>query len=251
MTLLGLLLSLAIVSGAIALGGHFMAFLDPPALLLVLGGTTAVTLTSFPLPEVMRAAGTIGKVLVGEQPVFSSLSRHLLDLAQKSRSNGLLSLQREARAESNPFLRQALSLAVDGAPAEVIEKVLYHDTMTMVERHERALAVLRRAGEVAPSTGLIGTLIGLVQMLGNLSDPSSIGPSMAVAILATFYGATLAYLILTPMATKMERTGADDLLMRKLISTAVISIARQENPRQLELHLNALLPPTQRVAVFK
>jgi chemotaxis protein MotA len=251
MSLFGLLLSLLIVGVAIAMGGDFAAFLDLHAFLIVIGGTLTVTLTSFPIQEVMRATGTIGKALVGEVLEFDKMAKHLMELAQKARQGTLLGLQKEARSESQPFLRQALSLAVDGAPPEAIEKLLYHDTMTSVERHERALAVLRRAGEVAPSMGLIGTLIGLVQMLGGLSDPSSIGPAMAVAILATFYGATLAYMVVTPLATKLERTGADDLLTRKLITAAVVSMARQENPRQLELHLNALLPPTQRISVFK
>ena len=251
MTLFGLLLSLVLVSIAISFGGHFTAFLDVPALLIVFGGTLTVTLTSFPVQEVLRAVATVGGTLIGHTPEFGDLAKKLMNFAQKARAGTMLSLQKDAKTEAHPFLRQALSLAVDGAPVEAIEKLLYHDTMASVERHERALAVLRRAGEVAPSMGLIGTLIGLVQMLGGLSDPSTIGPAMAVAILTTFYGAVLAYMVLTPIATKLERNGADDLLVRKLITAAVLSMAKQENPRQLELHLNALLPPTQRIAVFK
>lgn len=251
MTLVGLMLSLMLVGIAIHLGGSFLAFVDLPALLIVVGGTLTVTLTSFPIVEVVRAANTTGRMLLGESPEFGQLAKHLMGLAQKARASNMLALQKDAKSETLPFLKQALSLAVDGAPPEAIEKLLYHDTMTSVERHERALAVLRRGAEIAPSMGLIGTLIGLVQMLGGLSDPSTIGPAMAVAILTTFYGAVLAYMVLTPIATKLERTGADDLLSRKLITAAVLSMARLENPRQLELHLNALLPPTQRIAVFK
>jgi len=251
MTLIGLLLSFMLIGTAIHLGGSFLSFVDAPAMMIVLGGTLTVTLTSFPVSEVMRAAATTGRALVGENPAFDELAKRLMAMAQKARASNLLALQKEARTETHPFLRQALSLAVDGAPAEAIEKLLYHDTMTSVERHERALAVLRRAGEVSPSMGLIGTLIGLVEMLGGLKDPSTIGPAMAVAILATFYGAMMAYMVLTPLATKIERTGADDLLARKLITASVLSITRQENPRQLELHLNALLPPTLRISVFK
>ncbi|PZP40697.1 MAG: flagellar motor protein MotA [Pseudomonas fluorescens] len=251
MTLIGLLLSLGLLGTAIALGGTFLAFIDLPAILIVIGGTITVTLTSFPLSEVLRAVSTTGRAFMGDNPEFPKLARRLVALAQKARSGTHLTLQEDARAESHPFLKQALSLVVDGAPVDAIEKLLYHDTITMVERHERALLVLRRAAEVAPSMGLIGTLIGLVQMLGALSDPSTIGPAMAIAILTTFYGAVLAYVVLTPIATKLERTGADDLLTRKLIMAAVLSIGKQENPRQLELHLNALLQPTQRINVFK
>lgn len=251
MTLVGLVLSLTLVAIAIHLGGSFMAFVDVPSVLIVLGGTLTVTLTSFPVVEVVRASSTIGRALVGENQEFGQLAKRLILMAQKARASNMLALQKEAKAETIPFLKQALSLAVDGAPADALEKLLYHDTMTSVERHERALAVVRRGAEIAPSMGLIGTLIGLVQMLGGLSDPSTIGPAMSVAILTTFYGAILAYMVLTPIATKLERTGADDLLTRKLITAAVLSMVRLENPRQLELHLNALLPPTQRITVFK
>lgn len=250
-TLLGLITSALLIGVAIEIGGNLHAFGDLPAVLIVIGGTLTVTLTSFSFTDVLRAASTSTRAFASEIPAFSSLSVRLIHMAQKARQGGALSLQKDAASESQPFLKQALSLAVDGAPAEMVEKVLYQDTVNLMERHERALAVLRRAGEVAPSMGLIGTLIGLVQMLGSLSDPSAIGPAMAIALLTTFYGAVLAYMVLTPIATKLERTGADDLLTRKLISTAVLSIIKQENPRQLELHLNALLPPAQRISVFK
>jgi chemotaxis protein MotA len=99
--------------------------------------------------------------------------------------------------------------------------------------------------------GLIGTLIGLVQMLSHLSDPDTIGPAMAIAILTTFYGAVLSYMVFTPLANKLDRISADDFLIRKIYTMAVISMSKRENPRQLELHLNALLPPSQRSTVFR
>jgi len=250
-TLIGLLSSLALVTAAIMLGGKVGAFVDVPSFLIVLCGTVTVTLSAFSGGEVARAAAIGGRVLVAEVPSFNRFARHLLGVAQKARQQGLLGIQKEAAAEAHPFLRQALSLAVDGAPPETVERILHQDTLNLMDRHERALAVLRRAAEVAPSMGLIGTLIGLVQMLGSLSNPSTIGPAMAVAILTTFYGAMLSYVILTPLCSKVEKAGAEDLLTRKLVTTTVLSILRQENPRQLELHLNAILPPSQRTNVFK
>ncbi|MBI1308790.1 MAG: flagellar motor protein MotA [Proteobacteria bacterium] len=251
-TAIGLLSSIVLITLAIAVGGHLPAFVDLPSVLIVIGGTLTVTLTSFTFTDVVRTLAISASALTHQQPTFSALARHLLQFAQKTRqAGGLLALQKDVAAEPNAFLRQALSLAVDGAPAETIEKLLYQDTVSYMERHERALAVLRRAADVAPAMGLIGTLIGLVQMLGQLSDPTAIGPAMAVAILTTFYGAILSYVVLTPLATKLERTGADDLLTRKLITTAVLSYLKQENPRQLQLHLNAQLPPALRVSVFR
>jgi chemotaxis protein MotA len=250
-TFFGLLASLSLVGVAMVLGGHVHSFLDLPSLLIVVGGTLTVVITSFSFTDVLRAFGTIGRALATEIPGFKKLAEHLIKLSQAARTNGMLSLQKEAATEPHAFLKQGLSLAVDGAPAETVEKVLYHDTVSLMERHEQALAVLRRASEVSPSMGLIGTLIGLVQMLGSLSDPSAIGPAMALALLTTLYGAMLAYMILTPLATKLEKAGHNDLLTRKLITTGILSIIKQENPRQLELHLNSLLPPAHRIQVFK
>lgn len=249
-SLLGLFSALGLVVLAIGMGGHLPAFFDIPSMLIVIGGTLSVVMISFTLTDVQRTAQLSSRALGHGQPEFGNLARHLLALAKQGRTNGLLSLQQAAAQESHPFLRQALSLAVDGAPAEAVEKVLVQDTQSLLERQERALALLRRAAEVSPALGLIGTLIGLVQMLGQLSTPEAIGPAMAIAILTTFYGAVLAYMVFTPLAAKLEQMSADDLLTRKLMLTAALSLIKQENPRSLELSLNALLPPTQRVRVF-
>ncbi len=249
-SLLSLFSALGLVVLAIAMGGQLPAFFDIPSALIVVGGTLAVVLISFSMTDVQRTAQLASRALSHGQPTFGNLAKHLLTLAKKARADGLLSLQPAAVAEPHPFLRQALSLAIDGAPAEAVEKVLTQDTQSLLERQERGLALLRRAAEVAPAMGLIGTLIGLVQMLGQISTPEAIGPAMAVAILTTFYGAVLAYMIFTPLAAKLEQMSADDLLTRKLMLAATLSLIKQENPRNLELTLNALLPPTQRVRVF-
>jgi chemotaxis protein MotA len=250
-SVLGLISALLLVIVAIALGGHIAAFFDLPSMLIVLGGTFAVVLVSFTPADLAHAIGLAGQALGHTQPAYSGLARHLLELAKHSRTNGLLSLQPTATRERHLFLRQALFLAIDGTPAEVLEKILTQDTASLLERQDRALALLRRAAEVAPAMGLIGTLIGLVQMLGQLASPEAIGPAMAVAILTTFYGAVLAYMVFTPLAAKLEQLSADELLTRKLILAAVLSFIKRENPRGLELTLNSQLPPTQRVKVFK
>ncbi len=250
-SVLGLISALALVALAIAMGGHVGAFLDIPSVLIVIGGTLAVVLISFTPADLASTAALAGQALGHGPQAFGGLAKHLLELAQKARANGLLALQAQAAKEAHPFLRQALFLAIDGAPADAVEKILTQDTASLLERQERGLGLLRRAAEVAPAMGLIGTLIGLVQMLGQLSTPEAIGPAMAVAILTTFYGAVLAYMVFTPLAAKLEQMSGDDLLMRKLMLAATLSMLKQENPRGLELTLNSLLPPTQRVKVFK
>lgn len=250
-TLLGLTISLGLVGYAIFLGGNLPGFIDVPSVLIVILGTLFVTLTSSSAGEMGRAGLVTLKAFFNSSAKPSDEAVRLLKLAQKTRQAGLLGIQKEAAAESDQFLRQGLILAVDGVTPDIINRILTADTAAMIERHGSGAAVLRRAADIAPSMGLIGTLIGLVQMLGQLSDPDKIGPSMAVAILTTFYGAILSYMVLSPLANKLERTSATELLLRKVYTAAVLSIARQENPRQLELHINAILPPSQRVSVFR
>ncbi|MEC7029070.1 MAG: MotA/TolQ/ExbB proton channel family protein, partial [Pseudomonadota bacterium] len=132
-----------------------------------------------------------------------------------------------------------------------IDRVLGQEVDALAERHRRSASILRRASEVAPAMGLIGTLVGLVQMLAQLDDPSSIGPAMAVALLTTFYGAIMGTVILGPLAAKLERNSGDETMIKNLILTAMGSIARQENPRRLEMLLNSELPPEHRIRYFE
>lgn len=251
-TLLGLVLSFGMLGYAIAFhGGSLEAFVDVPSILIVIVGTLCVTMTSFSMPEISRTGLVILKAFFHNQPNPSEEAVRLIKLSQKARQGGLLGIQRDAANEGQMFLRTGLVLAVDGVNPVHIETVLKADTGAMLERHGVGVAILRRASDVAPAMGLVGTLIGLVQMLGNLSDPAAIGPAMAIAILGTFYGAVMSYMLLSPLAAKLERASSAELLSRKIYAAGVLSIARQENPRQLELQLNAILPPSARVSVFR
>ena len=250
-TFIGVGASCAVIYAAIAMGGDLGAFFDMHAFLIVVVGTVFVTLTAFSGAEVARTGLVVLKAFFHHSENPTDEAVRLLKLAQKARQNGLLGIQKDAASEQIPYLRHALTLAVDGTTPDHIERVLFAETAGMLDRHAVGINVLKKASETTPAMGLVGTLIGLVQMLGQLSDPDKIGPSMAVAILATFYGALCSYVILSPLATKLERVSAQELLVRKLYTAGVLSIARQENPRQLEMHLNAILPPAQRVSVFR
>ncbi len=149
------------------------------------------------------------------------------------------------------LLFRGVSMVVDGNPADDVEHILQRALQSTNQRHMRTVGILRRAAEISPAMGLIGTLVGLVQMLGNLENPSAIGPSMAVALLTTFYGAVLANVVFTPLAAKLERNALEELLINQLYLMATTSIARQENPRRLEMLLNTVLPPGHRVAYFR
>ncbi len=250
-TLIGMIIGFGLVLVAILLGGSLGAFIDIPSVLIVVAGTFAITTVSFSLPEVIKGQGLLIKTLLFKAPDPVDETKMILELAQKARKDGLLAIQNDIEAIEDDFLKQGLTMAVDGSPPEVIESALKADTNNMAARHVSGVQIFKKSGEVAPAMGLIGTLIGLVQMLGNLDDPSKIGPAMAVALLTTMYGAILANMVFSPMAGKLERNSGVEMGLRKIYTISVLSIVRQENPRQLELMLNTILPPAQRVSVFE
>ncbi len=174
-----------------------------------------------------------------------------MQIAELARRKGILSLQDTIDAlRHEGFLYKGMSLIVDGTPGDEVEAIMRRDMHATLQRHQKSAGVLRKAAEFAPAMGLIGTLIGLVQMLGNLDDPSTIGPSMAVALLTTFYGAVLANVVFSPLASKLERNSAEEALVNNLYLMAAGSVGRQENPRRLEMLLNSVLPPAKRVRYF-
>ena len=250
-TLLGVCGAFLVIGLAMVLGGSPGAFVDLPALLIVIGGTFLVTTISFTISEVMRAQQVMLRAVVYHSESPRNAALRILQLADVGRHNGPFALEEELNgAHHGRFLTQAVMLVVDGLPGEEIEAVLGRERYATRERHVRSAGVLRRAGDVAPAMGLIGTLVGLVQMLGNLEDPSSIGPAMAVALLTTFYGAVLANMVFHPLATKLERNSEAESMVNQIYSMGAVSISRQENPRRLEMTINAVLSPAQRVSYF-
>ncbi|MGF1630231.1 MAG: motility protein A [Kiloniellaceae bacterium] len=250
-TLLGVGGAFAMIAGALALSGQAAAFFDVPSILIVIGGTFLVTTISFSLREIGQAQGLMFRAAVYHAETPENAVWQALYLADLARKRGRLALQSVTdQLGEAPFLQRAITMVVDGVPAEEIERVLGRDAEAAFGRHHRSAGVLRRAGEVAPAMGLIGTLIGLVQMLGSLDDPSSIGPAMAVALLTTFYGAVLANMVFNPLAGKLERNAHIEVTVSQIYAIGAASISRQENPRRLEMMLNTILPPDNRVAYF-
>lgn len=247
-TLLGMLLGFGFVLGGI--GANLPSFIDPPSILIVIGGTFAITTVSFTLPDVIKAQGVMLKTIMFKLPDPAEEAKQMIEIAQKARANGILSIQGDVEQIPNEFLKQGFSLAVDGTNPEVIEQIMKSDTANMLARHSSAGQVFKKSAEVAPTMGLIGTLIGLVIMLGSLDDPSSIGPAMAIALLTTMYGAIMAGMFFNPLAAKLELNSMNEAGIRKIYMASVLSVVRQENPRQLELILNTILPPSKRISMF-
>ena len=251
-TLLGLAGAFAMLAIAVVAGGSPRAFIDLPSLLIVVGGTVAVTSISFSLGEVMRAQPIVMKAIVHKPQDPAAAARRVLALSELARIKGPLQLQDQLGSlVDEPFLHRAIGLIVDGTPTDEIERIVTAELEATAARHAKCAGILRRASEVAPAMGLIGTLVGLIQMLGSLDDPKSIGPSMAVALLTTFYGAMLANVVFVPLAAKLDRNSGQEALVNRIYALGAGSIGRQENPRRLEILLNTILPPAQRIRRFR
>ena len=250
-TVFGLVMTFVLISIAIMIGKSDANFFNIPSFLIVVLGTISVTSISFSWDEFRNAGKVIGNSLFRKRLPPSQMASQLMDIAILAKKRGLLALAgAESELKKDPHLFKAAQIVTDGYNAEDIERVLAQDLDSLVERHRRSTNILRRAAEISPAMGLIGTLIGLVQMLANLQDPETIGPAMAVALLTTFYGAILGTAVFSPMAAKLERNSNEEAMLRSLVMVAMASIARQDNPRRLEMLLNSELPPDERIRYF-
>ncbi len=243
-TLLGLVSGFGVIIGAIAVGGSLMLFLNAPAVIIVVGGTTAATLIKFPLKTFLSAFKVAMRAFRSKADDPNKLIREALKLSQVARKSGLLAL--ENQKIGNPFLKQGIQLAVDGNPPEFVRKALNQDIDLAIERHETGQHIFRAIGESAPAMGMIGTLIGLVQMLSNMDDPKQIGPAMAVALLTTLYGAIIANAFALPIAEKLSLRSKEERLNKSLIIETITAIQEGLNPRVMETLLKTYLPDSKR-----
>ena len=248
LTLVGLIAGVLVVVLAMLANASLLTFLNLPGLAIVLGGTFAVTLIKFRLSSVMGAIRLASRAAFMdrvERP--DELIREVGALAMVVRKEGILGL--ENHPTSNVFLQKAMNLCVDGHSPELVEEALHHEIQQSSERYEVAERVFRGIGESAPAIGMLGTLIGLVQMLNTLDDPSSIGPAMAIALLTTLYGAFIAQLIALPLADKLQLKAEDEMRNQLLITTSIQKILQGENPRVMTELLSSFLSPEQRVSL--
>lgn len=241
------LIGIAMISGSSSAAGYFDIF----SIMIVFGGTIFVTISSFTIRDFLDALSSSSQALFLMPGNYRNFALTAVNMADISKREGILALQKiEDKFPRNKFFIKYMNLVVDGLSAQETERYMHQEIESIRVRHSRAAEVLYKAAEVAPAMGLIGTLVGLVQMLGNLEDASKIGPAMAVALLTTFYGALLSYVILTPLATKLEKNSKAEINLLMLCAEAVSSIARAESALKLELKLNSILSPEQRIKVF-
>lgn len=220
--------------------------IDVPSLLIVFGGTFGATLISNPLQKTISGVKSISKIFKTEQTDPGVAIEEIINLANLARKEGLLALEEAVQTMENLFLKKGIMLIVDGTDPELVRSIMETELAYQEQRHSESRGVWDTIGSMAPAWGMIGTLIGLVMMLQNLSDPNSIGPSMAVALLTTFYGSVVANAVAIPTSKKMKSISTEEGLIKEILIEGMLSIQAGENPRIIEEKLKAFLAPVLR-----
>jgi len=243
-TVIGIVAGVTLVLMAII--SNIVLFINVPSMLIVVGGTIGATLINFPLGDVMGVLKTVKNAFLHKEKPPTEIIEMIVEFATAARREGILALESRAEDAGDPFLEKSIHLAVDGTAPELIKDILTTELAFLEERHSLGQGVFISMGTFAPAFGMIGTLIGLIQMLATLDDPSTIGAGMAVALLTTLYGALIANLFCMPIAGKLKVRTRMEMLVKEVIIEGILSIQSGDNPRVVEQKLMAFIPPSMR-----
>ena len=243
-TLIGLVGAILLIASAVILGVSPDVFVNGPSLLIVLGGSCLVVLAKFSFGQFFDALKVAARAFKFKLPETRDAIEELVEVAQVARKEGVLGL--EGREVGSPFLEQGIQMLVDGHDADTIKQLLSKERVMTLDHNRSGAKVFTALADVGPAMGMIGTLIGLVQMLSNMEDPKSIGPAMAVALLTTLYGAMLATMVASPIADKLSLRMTEEARMQSLYIDALVAIQEGTNPRVIEQLLSSYLPPKER-----
>ncbi len=243
-TLVGIVGALGLIIVAMLMAGDASMFIDAPSLVIVLGGSFFAAMAKFGLGQFFSAMKVAGKSFVFKIDDPEDLIEEIVGLADAARKGGLLSL--EGREVGNKFLEKGIQLLVDGHDPDVVKAMMSKDRSLAEQRHLTGSAIFATLGDVAPAMGMIGTLIGLVAMLANMSDPKAIGPAMAIALLTTLYGSLLANAVFLPIADKLKLRMGQEVMIKNLIIDALLAIQSGQNPRIVDSMLRTYLPERKR-----
>jgi chemotaxis protein MotA len=224
----------AILGGQLLEGGHLSTIVQPTAALIVVGGTLGAIAVQFPAAVLGRTLRELRQVVRPERPDLDGAVATLVALATRARREGLVSIEAEAERVSEPFLRRALGLAVDGAEARTLRATLELEIDRVEEEREQSARVLEAAGGYSPTVGILGAVLGLIHVMENLSDPSKLGAGIAVAFVATIYGVALANLVYLPVAGKLKIRAREQVLAMEVVLEGVATMVEGESPRALE-----------------
>ena len=227
----------------VGIGSNLPSMIDPPSMIIVVGGTLAATLIANPLQEVIGLIGVIKCAVLTNVPMPTEIIERIVGFAETARREGILSLEAAIEEGDDPFLSTGVRLAVDGTEPDLIMDILETELQFVEERHKQGQEIIANMGNAAPAFGMIGTLIGLVIMLKNMDDPAAIGPGMAIALLTTMYGAILANIIFGPISAKLKVYSSKEILAKRMIIEGIMSIQSGDNPRIVEHKLSVFLSP--------
>jgi chemotaxis protein MotA len=245
-TVVGLVAVIGLILGAIltAPGAKLGAFIDVPSLLVVIGGAIAATMISFPLRNLLGTFKVMFKVFLNKQENVTALIGQIVSLAETARRDGLLALESRVAEIENSFIVLGIQMAVDGTRPEVIEDIMRTEIDAVATRHRDGKGIMDQLGRFAPAFGMIGTLMGLIIMLGAMGEnPDGIGAGMAVALITTLYGAIVSNAVFLPFAEKLAFINKQELLAMEIVIRGIMGIQSGENPRVIEQKLNTFIPP--------
>ena len=237
---------LLILAIMIAPGASFKAFIDYPSAAVVIGGAMAATCIAFPVKALLLFPKVVKKLVFPGQKDLAPVIAQLVEFSETARRDGILALESKTEEIEDPFILLGIQMAVDGTDAELMESILRAEIDAVAGRHKTGKALMDTMGRFAPAFGMIGTLMGLIIMLGNMSNPDAIGPGMAVALITTLYGAIMSNLLFLPFAEKLAFYSKREIEVREVILRGILSIQEGDNPRMLEQKLITMLPVSQR-----
>jgi chemotaxis protein MotA len=240
-SLIGLIGTFAMIAGAMVVGGGLGPFVDIPSILIVIGGTFFAAMYTTPMATFISSFSAMGKAFFPPVKKLNVLIERMVELAGIARKDGMMAL--EGQEVPDNFFKKGLQLLVDGADETKLVQQLNSELKSMKSRHEANQIVIKAWIDLAPAMGMIGTLIGLVLMLGNMTDPAAIGPAMAVALLTTMYGAIVANVLFSPMLTKLKGYTAYEVIYREMVILGLRNVARGESPRNIQDQMVSTLPP--------
>ncbi|MCR2042765.1 flagellar motor protein [Anaerosalibacter massiliensis] len=242
-TIVGLVSGFIFIIWGILISGEIGSFIDISSILIVIGGTLASTLISYPIKSFLGSFKVVKNAFFHEEISPDGVIAQIIKLANVARKEGLLSLEELAEGIDDKFLKKGIMLIVDGTDPELVRNILETELVFLEERHTEGQSLFETMGSFAPAYGMLGTLIGLINMLKKLEDPSSIGPNMSVALVTTFYGSFLANVVFLPMANKLKIRSNREILVKELMVEGLLSIQAGENPRIIEEKLKTFVPP--------
>ena len=243
MTVIGLVSGLGLVLyGILSGGGLLSSFYDFPSIVIVFGGTIATTLMSLDTGDV-KGFGKIAKNAFTKKAVpYRETIEKIINFANTARKEGLLALEEASRTVEDPFMKKGLMLIVDGTDPVLVKDILEDEISFIEARHQKGAGVFDAMAQLAPAMGMLGTLIGLINMLKNLDDPSNLGQGMSIALVTTFYGSIIANMICLPISNKLKLRSSGEIIIKEMTITGLVAIQAGENPRIIEERLKSFLP---------